>query len=94
MTSREIKILATLAKYQKQVTGWKFESCSMPYTWYRINKPGEIPPHIAVGYLKEADYQNCEELQDLIKNKWDEQLNPPEYPEYSINIYYIEVESK
>lgn len=92
MTSKEIKILATLSKYQKQITGWKFEPYTMPYTWYRINKPGEIPPHIAVGYYKDADFRNFEDLQDLIKNKWDEQLNPSEYPRYSINIYYIDIE--
>lgn len=93
MKSREVKILATIAKYQKQITGWKFEPYTMPYTWYRINKPGEIPPHIAVGYLKEADFRNYEELQYLIRGIWDEQLNPPEFPDYTINIYYIDIES-
>lgn len=92
MTSREIKILATLAKYQKQVTGWKFEPTSMPYTWYHVDGAGKIPPHIAIAYPKEADLSNCEELNNLLNYQWDEQLEPPEYTQYYINIYYISIQ--
>ena len=92
MTSKEIKILATITKYQKQITGWKFEPFSVPYTWYHIRHRGEIPPHIAIAFPKESDFSRWEELNNLLHHKWDERLEPPDYSQYYINIYYISIQ--
>lgn len=92
MNSKEAKILETISKHQKHVTAWRFEPLSKPYTWYHIDDEHEIPPHIAIAFPKEADFRHFEDLHDLLRNRWDELLNPREYPDCSIAIYYISIQ--
>lgn len=92
MNTKEIKILETISKYQKQITGWKLEPFHVPYTRYHTRHSGNIQPHIAIAFPKDADFSNREELNNLLRYQWDEQLDPVDYSQYHINIYYISIQ--